>query len=90
MWYNNYGNKVEIQYEKGEIIEKSYENNINLNLIYEFLDKFYYQNQDNYPEDVQKKIKDLIDTLGNYIYPLKNGYDMIEEKHYVTITYRKC
>lgn len=76
--------------KKGEIVEEIYDENIMLNVIYEILDKFYQPFQNDYPLDVASKMEDLINTIGKYIYPSKKGFDLINEKHQATVTYRKC
>lgn len=76
--------------EKDNIIAEKYETDLRLNVIYEILDKFYTPFQDVYPKDVSGKISELMDTIGKYIYPCKKGYDIVGEKHYSVLSYRKC
>ena len=75
--------------EKKDIIEEKCESDLRLNVIYEILDKFYTPFHDDYPKDVSEKIMELMNTIGKYTYPCKKGYDMVGEKHYVVLSYRK-
>lgn len=82
MWYK--------KDNKTEVFEQTYEENLNLILLYEILDKLYNsKNVKKYPDDIQNKLNDLINSLNNYVYHSKGGYDIINENYFSKVTYRK-
>lgn len=72
-----------------EILNESYEESIKLNVLYEILEGLYKPTQFNYPSDVKENVDNLIKSLNNYLYHPKNGYDIIEEKYFNVVKYRK-
>lgn len=72
-----------------KIIEETYEESMKLNVLYEVLDGLYKPTQFNYPADVKESADNLINSLNNYLYHQKNGYDIIGEKYFNVVKYRK-
>ena len=72
-----------------KILEKTYEESIKLNVLYEILEGLYRPTQFNYPSDVKENVDNLIKSLNNYLYHPKNGYDIIDEKYFNKVTYKK-
>ena len=75
--------------KKDEILEKTYEESMKLNILYEVLDGLYKPTQYNYPSDVKESADSLINSLNNHLYHQKDGYDIVGEKYFNVVKYRK-
>lgn len=72
------------------ILEEKYLVNLNLNVLYEILDKFYnYGDEAYYPSEIRLNMKALLNSINKYIYHSKKGYDIVGEKYYSIVTYQK-
>ena len=72
-----------------EITEK-YEANVHLNTLYDVLTSLRSNgSMQFYPDDINNDIDKLVLKILDYIYHIHKGYDVIDEKWYSEITFKK-
>ena len=68
-------------------MKEEFEENINLLSFYYIIDSLYKNDDNNYPEDLKKKMKSLLNELEKYVHHKKTGYKIADEKFVTKMTY---
>lgn len=71
------------------IIEKEFNENIHLHILYFTLETFYQTAYPSYPSDVKKQVLKILSILKNYIDHDFSNYDLIEQEFFSKNKYEK-
>ena len=71
------------------IIQKEFNENIHLHILYFTLETFYQTAYPSYPNDIKKQIQKSLSVLKNYIDHGYGDYDPIEQTFYSKIKFEK-